>query len=129
LSTSPRAALEAAKKLVGQWPHAKPADPETYAAALAAVLTQYPLGLVEECVDPRRGLSRSREFPPTISCLVEWCDTRLDWHQKLAAYRPIAERPPEPHYSDEHRATMLQRLSKLMHDVFDTNVTSKEPAA
>ena len=82
--TSPPAALKAAKQLVGCYPHAKPPDPEIYAGALAAVLAQYPLGLVEECCDPRCGLARKREFPPTVACVVEWCDSRLKYHQTMA---------------------------------------------
>jgi hypothetical protein len=89
--TSPRAALEAGRQLIGQWPHAKPADPETYAAALACVLAQYPLGLVQECADPCRGLASEREFPPTVASVVSWCDRRLAWHQAVAAYQGRTE--------------------------------------
>jgi hypothetical protein len=85
-ATSPREALEAGKRLIGQWPHAKPSDPETYAASLAAVLALYPLGLVQECCDPRTGLALVREFPPTVACLVEWLDKRLAWHQAVASH-------------------------------------------
>jgi len=87
-ATSPREALEAGKKLIGQWPHAKPADPETYAASIGAVLAQYPFGLVRECVDPRVGLAKHREFPPTVACLTEWLDKRLAWYQAFASHQP-----------------------------------------
>lgn len=94
-ATSPHEAYQAAKKLVGQWPHARPADPETYADTLAAVLAQYPLGLVQECVDPRVGLARAREFPPTVAAVVEWCDKRLEWHRAIAQHQPRQPAPPE----------------------------------
>ena len=112
-STSPRAALEAAKKLVGEWPHAKPADPETYAGSLAAVLAQYPLGLVHECVDPRTGLARVREFPPTVAILVDWLDARLKHHQLMASYRVALPRPelPDDPAMAERVATMLTELA------------------
>lgn len=119
LATSPRQAVEAAKQLVGQWPHARPPDPDIYAASLAAVLAAYPLGLVQECVDPRRGMARVREFPPTVAALVEWCDERLNFHQTVAQYKGQRIVRVEPDYSSEHRETMLKRLSKLMHDTFD----------
>lgn len=113
-ATSPRDALEAGKRLIGQWPHSKPADPETYAASIAAVLAQYPLGLVHECVDPRAGLAREREFPPTVAAVVEWCDRRLAWHQTVAAYvGPPPTRPaiaPGP-VSSEQIATLLTNLA------------------
>ncbi len=117
-STSPQAALRAARQLLGQWPHAKPADPETYAASLGAVLAQYPLGVVQECVDPRVGLAREREFPPTVACLVEWCDKRLKYHTAMASYVPLPVRK-EQEFSDEHRLSMISRLQKLMHEIFD----------
>lgn len=106
-ATSPHEALKAAKQLVGAWPHARPPDPEGWAGSLAAVLAQYPLGVVQECCDPRSGLARGREFPPTVACVVEWCD------RTLGAYRNVARRgPPEPQpvYSDEHRANMRLKL-------------------
>lgn len=94
--TSPHEASKAARDLIKAWPHARPPDPDGYAASLAAVLSQYPLGLVTECCDPRVGLARSREFPPTVACVVAWCDRRLDYHRKWAIYRPIARRPEKP---------------------------------
>lgn len=118
-STSPRAGLEAAKRLIGCYPHARPPDPEMYIGALASVLVQYPLGLVDECCDPRRGLAREREFPPTVACVVDWCENRLKYHQALANFQGMPAKRIEVDYSPEHRATMLQRLSKLMHDTFD----------
>lgn len=87
-TTSPQAAIKAAKQLVGCWPHARPADPETYAAALAAVLAQYPAGVVAECCDPRVGLARKREFPPTVACVVEWCDERVEFHRRWSTFVP-----------------------------------------
>lgn len=100
LSTSPQQAIELAKKLVGLWPHARPPDPATYAEGMSAVLTQYPLGLVRECVDPRTGLARDREFPPTVAVLVAWLDRRLAWHQAMAAYVPRIKKAM-PELSDE----------------------------
>src|SRR5476651_1768502 len=79
--TSPQDAAKSAKQLMGQWPHAKPADPEVYAASIAATLAGYPLGVVQECCDPRIGLAREREFPPTVAVIVAWCDKRLKFHE------------------------------------------------
>lgn len=128
-STSPRAALAAAKQLMGQWPHAKPVDSETYAASLAAVLAQYPLGLVQECVDPRTGLARTREFPPTVACLVEWLDERLALLQKLASIKPRPPPPPQPEFSAEHRQSMIARFQALMQDMLRAKRTPTEQAA
>jgi len=119
-STSRQQALRQAKRLVGCYPHARPPDPVEYANALADVFEQYPIGVVNECCDPRTGIARVREFPPTVACLVEWCD------RKLAAYRAIGSRPlprPEISYSEEHCATMRKRLQDLMHNLLRRSQT------
>jgi hypothetical protein len=108
--TSPQRALDAAERLIGQWPHAKPPNPKTYSAAIAAVLTGYPLGLVQQCCDPRTGLARHREFPPTVAAIVAWCDLRLAWHQAMATKRlPAPELPDNP--------AMRQRIKGLFDDL------------
>lgn len=109
-STSRQQAIEHARKLVGCYPHAKPPDPNTYAGALADVLEQYPLGVVQECCDPRTGIVRSREFPPTVACIVKWCDLRV------GGYRAVAERGApkvKVEYSEEHCASMRKRLGEF----------------
>lgn len=129
-ATSPREALEAGRKLIGQWPHAKPADPETYAASLAAVLAQYPLGLVQECVDPRAGLARSREFPPTVACVVEWCDNRLAFHQSLAGWKNpqrIDETAVRSHRL--HLFTVIRGILRTIKDGGDVTGLTLEQAA
>lgn len=129
-STSPRAALEAAQRLIGQWPHARPADPETYAAALGAVLAGYPLGVVMECSDPRVGLARSREFPPTVAAVVEWCDARLTYHRNWAAYvPPKLTRDDGREFPPEHRLNMIERLQAVMRGLLRAERQERREAA
>lgn len=111
--TTPSAALQAAKQLVAQWPHVGAPHPDTYAAALGAVLAQYPPGVVRECCDPRTGLARTREFPPTVAAIVEWCDRRLKYYQGVARLRC---NPPAPkrEFSAEHCGAMLKRWQALL---------------
>lgn len=112
-ATSPQEAIKAARQLAGSWPHARPPDPDGYAASLAAALAAYPLGVVQECCDPRTGLARVREFPPTVAAIVEWCDRRLTYHRGMVKWGERV-RKPEPEYSEEHRRGMLGRLQELM---------------
>lgn len=65
-------------------------------ASLAATLAGYPLGIVQECCDPRKGLARTREFPPTVAAIIEWCDLRLAHHKAVAAYQGRATAPAIP---------------------------------
>jgi len=109
-STSPQRAAELGKQLVGQWPHANPPNPGAYSLSIAKTLEKYPLGVVEELCDPTTGLARFREFPPTVACIVEWCE-RMTRSYVAVSLRP---RPiPEPVYSEEHCATMRQRLAEF----------------
>lgn len=119
-ATSPQQAAIEAKKLTAAWPHARPPDAAGYAASLAAVLAQYPLGVVQECCDPRTGLARSREFPPTPAAIVEWCDRRVTYHRGMVKWgeRSGAQRAEETRFSDDHRKSMLDRLQSLMRGLF-----------
>lgn len=126
-STSRQQAAEQAKRLIGCYPHARPPDPGAYAGALTDVLEQYPLGVVEECCNPRTGIVRSREFPPTVACIVEWCD------RASRAYQAVSQRArPEPEkvYSDEHCATMREKLRGFFTELAATlRQTPQERAA
>jgi hypothetical protein len=114
-------AARAAKRLVGSYAHMKPGDPEVFVEAIAAVLSQYPLGLVHECVDPRVGIARSLKFL-SIAELVEWLDGRLSFYRAMAwreRHPPPAERPvspalPAPPFSEEHMAAMRQKYTALL---------------
>lgn len=109
---SSTSALRAAKQLVGCFPHARPPEPETYAGAIGATLAKYPAAIVEECVDPRRGLALEREFPPTVKSVADWCDARLAHYDALARYE-ARPRAPEREFSDDDRALGRQFLADL----------------
>lgn len=110
--TSPSFALRAAKQLVGSFPHARPPEPEIYAGALGATLAQYPLAVVQECVDPRGGLARKLRFPPTVADVVEWCDSRLAYYRAMATYQP-REQKPDREFTDEERRLAREFLANL----------------
>lgn len=115
-STSRQHALEQAKKLIGSYPHARPPDVEGYANSLADIFELYPLGVVKECCDVRSGIARTREFPPTIAAVVKWCDLALGAYRNLSTMKLPT---PDKVFSEEHCQTMRERLSKLMHGLFD----------
>lgn len=112
-ATSPQAALALAEKLIGCWPHARPPDPKTYSAAVSATLAGYPLKVAQECADPRVGLAREREFPPTVAALVAWCDKRLAFYEAVAKYTGRSVALPAPEYTEEHCAEMRERIAAI----------------
>lgn len=112
-STSPVEAAKAAKQLVGSYAHMKPGDPDVFVASIAAVLSQYPLGLVRECADPRSGVARTVKFL-SVAELVEWLDRRLVHYQALAQHKPRPLALPPPTFTEEHKATMREKVAELL---------------
>src|SRR5215831_17290231 len=94
-STTPADAVRAAGRLVGSYANMKPQDPDTFVEAVAAVLAQYPLGVVCECVDPVHGIARKLKWL-SIAELSDWLDERLDYYRLVAATSPHEPRPPLP---------------------------------
>ncbi len=74
------------------------------------------MGLVQECCDPRTGLARIREFPPTVAAIVEWCDHRMKVHrgQIILAENEAQDDKDRKRFSEEHERGMLKRLQDLM---------------
>jgi hypothetical protein len=109
-------ALRAAKKLLGSYANLRPSDPEQFACSVVEVLSLYPAGLVDECVDARTGIAGKIEFL-SIRSLTEWLDSRQEFYRGLSGY---VERQPEksgPLLSVEHRERMamaLRGLSRLL---------------
>lgn len=101
-TTSPSVAGKAADKLVRQWPHAKPPDADAWIDAIATALECYPPGIVAECVDPRIGLFKTREFPPTGVAVHDWCAARLEYHAKWAKYAPRPKLIEKPYPTQKH---------------------------
>lgn len=85
-ATGRKEAAEAAARLIGSYANLRPADPAAFAAAIAAVLEQYPLGLVDEACDPRRGAARDIRWLG-VAELVEWLDSRLATYRAYASVR------------------------------------------
>lgn len=91
-------ALRQAKRLTGSFSNLRAPDPEQFAEAVADVLEQYPLGLVEECCDARIGLARKVEFL-SIKSLADWLDQRGAHYAALSRWQPprlAALPPPDP---------------------------------
>lgn len=58
-------------------------DADGYLTSLGLVLEQYPNEVIIYITDPRTGIQRHAKWPPTISEIVEACDTRVsDLHRQ-----------------------------------------------
>lgn len=110
--TTSTEASKAAKNLVGQWANLKPDNPGVFITSIAAVLSKYPLALVDECVDPRVGAATKIEFL-SIASLTAWCDGRLEHYRALAQWKPPALPPPQ--LPDD--PLMAERVRQLLVDL------------
>ena len=107
-------ATKCAKILVGYFPNARPADPAVYAEGIVHALAGYPRAIVEECCDVRLGLARRLDFPPTPKQVQDFCDGRMAYHKVVAMYELPKPKAPEPQFSEEHKAGMIEKFNKLI---------------
>jgi hypothetical protein len=83
-ATDPIIAVERAKLMFGCYRKGDAADPETYAAAIAAVLANYPLETVLRVTNPVHGLPSRSNWLPTVKEVREACDEIEQRKQRFA---------------------------------------------
>lgn len=74
---APEYAAERARMLFGCYPRGMANDPDTYVAAVAAVLCEYPTEVVHHLTDPRTGVARKVKFLPTLAEITEAAKSSL----------------------------------------------------
>lgn len=95
-------AAERARILFGAYRRGDANDPDTYVAAIAAVLALYAPSLIKLVTDPRTGISTTekfRTFMPNSGELKAYCDEQqaiMDRHRRYAEL-------PKPDYSGHDR--------------------------
>lgn len=70
-------ATDRAKLLLGCFRKGEVDDPDTYAAAVAAVLSDYPQEIIKRTTDPRTGIASHSKWLPTISEIKETCEAEM----------------------------------------------------
>jgi hypothetical protein len=68
---------ELAKILLGCYRTGDANDPAIYAGAIIAVLSDYPLDVIEAAVDPRTGLPAQSKWLPTVAEVKDFCEARM----------------------------------------------------
>lgn len=67
-------AAERAQMMFGCYRKGDANDPETYTAAVAAILSEYSPEVVQRVTDPRTGIPRRMKFMPNPAEVAEACD-------------------------------------------------------
>ena len=90
------------------------ADPETYAAAVAAVLASFPQPVVYAVTDPLRGLPSQSQFLPTVAEVRKACDAIVEREGRAAEsdYR-VRRQLEERREYEELRAQPRLSLAEL----------------
>lgn len=104
---------ELTKVLIGCYRTGEANDPEIYADAVIAVLSDYPMEVVRRVVDPRRGLPSKTKWLPTIAEVKEACESEMgpirraqadEGHERRIT-RQLAERAEAERQDREARTT------------------------
>ena len=96
-------AAERAALMFGCYRKGDANDPETYTAAIAAILAEYSTEVIKHVTDPRTGLPRTMKFMPNVAEVAEACDRAKSF---LAAEKILAERN---YFWDETQGKYIQR--------------------
>ncbi len=75
-------AAERARLLFGCYRTGEANDPDTYTAAIASILCEYPMEVVQHVTDPRTGIARKIKFLPSIPEVDAACMEQAQWCQK-----------------------------------------------
>src|ERR1019366_10620058 len=72
-------AAQRAKLLFGCFRKGDANDPETYTAAVTAILAEYPKEVIHYVTDPRTGIPRKMKFMPNPAEVSEECDRATEY--------------------------------------------------
>jgi hypothetical protein len=97
--------LKAAKQLLDCYRTGEANNPETFGAAIAAVLSDYPLDVVLYVCDPRTGLPSSSTWMPNCAEVKAACNDRMAWLQKVEKFQNWGKKPLEIEPPREDRPT------------------------
>jgi hypothetical protein len=85
------------------------ADPDGFMVSLGMVLEQYPDDVIVYITDPRTGVQRGKNWPPTIAEIVTACDDRIAHLKRIERYENWGkrnssllegQRPENPSYEE-----------------------------
>lgn len=90
-------ATERARLMLGCYRKGDANDPDTYVAAIAAVLAMYEPDLIREATDPRMGIQSTEKFAafmPNSGEVKAFCEALASQKERIARYRLLP--PPDP---------------------------------
>jgi hypothetical protein len=74
---------QAIRAIIRSHPVADVHDPDGYIAACAAIMSEYPLGVLARVRDPRTGIVRRIKFLPKPAEIAEACDAEMERRKNM----------------------------------------------
>src|SRR5690348_11532372 len=105
-------AAERAALLLGCYRKGDAENPDTYTAAIAAVLSEYPTDIIRRATDPRTGIAGKSKWLPSVAEVRDFCEAeyapvrRQQERERLAEERkrmlppPVEDRAKRPTYEE-----------------------------
>jgi hypothetical protein len=69
-------------------------DPEGFKLNIGLVLEQYPAETIMFVTDPRTGVQRRHEWPPSVKSVVDACDQHINEQAKVIRYANWGKNTP-----------------------------------
>lgn len=102
-----------AKILLGCYRTGDANDPETYVAAIAAILARYPEDVMTSVTHPATGLPSKKGWLPTVKEVVDACDEAVEFAvQNAARMKRVAEQMEMRERMDRGEKPTLEQLKE-----------------
>lgn len=106
-------AAERAKLLLGCYRTGEANDPQTYVAAITAILSRYPEDVITTVTHPATGLPKQKSWLPTIKEVSDACDDAAEFGiQHAARLKRVKEQLEEMERQDRGEKPTLEQLKE-----------------
>ncbi|TAL43812.1 MAG: hypothetical protein EPN91_05505 [Salinibacterium sp.] len=78
-------AADRARLLLGCYRTGDANDPDTYVAAISAILSRYPEEIITEVTHPATGLPSRSNWLPTVKEVADACEAAISWRREREA--------------------------------------------
>lgn len=104
-------AAERARLLLGCYRTGDANDPETYVAAITAILARYPENIITEVTHPATGLPKKKGWLPTVKEVFDACEAAIEFSANHEArLKRIQEQMEAREREDRGEKPTLQQL-------------------
>lgn len=104
--------LKAARTIAACYRKDEAHDPEVYAAAVAAVLSDYSLDIVTLASDPRTGIAGQSKFLPTVAEIKEFCAAVQARQDRIKRYEALPRLQKRAYVPPSHEPNLFVAVGR-----------------